>query len=231
MPFLNKWVASLSRQWNCFWQIEETLRYLAAVRIIAYGWLSINFLYWYSPLIEDHWHQYYSTLPPEMRIGTFVTEFFPVVKTFELLPDTVCFALIGFLFFCTIGFFTKFFQILAAVTGFLYFNNMYEFGYVGFAAPSICYSLFFMAFLPMNGVYSLDALFARNKNRDPNEFQIAWPIQLLKLQLVSVFFFSAINKLKFSGWDWAGNSNLYYHVLYSHYLRIDEIPDRMLWFF
>jgi hypothetical protein len=113
------------------------------------------------------------------------------------------------LLMCSLGFLTKLFKILAAVTGVIgagYCSNFYLYP-VEQALTTLTVPLF--VFTGIGAKYSIDSFFSRSKTVSELD---AWPLRIMQVIVVTFWFGSGIQKIRLSGLDWVLVDHLKYSL-------------------
>ena len=105
------------------------------------------------------------------------------------------------LFCCAAGLFSKYFKWVSLVLSIIYYGYFSNFYLYAANYIIITYCLMVFTFVDFGKRWSLDNLLL-NRKVNLNEPVESWPLNFIKFIFVGCWFFSAIQKLRFSGLEW-----------------------------
>lgn len=204
---------ALAAAWNRFWFTPSTPHLLGLCRIFFFASFYLLYLVrtdlrWYA-LFPDGFFQprsffvWLPTSPPawETLDG--------LVTTFEL--SVICAAL---------GLLTRLATVASFALGLYVIGLQFNFGYLHWAHAIVPLVMGVLALAPCGDAWSLDALIWKYKWRPRAKTggQYHWPVQLVRVLFVTVFFAAGLSKLREAGLLWVTSDTLRHYMLENQYV-------------
>ncbi|MFZ3230191.1 MAG: hypothetical protein WA160_08300 [Pseudobdellovibrio sp.] len=210
--------------WNNFWFKDAAAENLGLFRIIFYSISLLFVLCAPHPVFQaDHLFEYKSAFFEIFKIPLLEPNEIKIFKLLEKLNYV-------FLFLSAIGFLTTVSAIVSFGLSFYLFGYIKNFGYFHHFDGMFVVALLIMAFASSGHKLSIDALLVRKikwpiKVKQKYTGEYYWPIQILKILWVHVFFSAVLLKFITNGMDWI-NKDILLITLYRmepyHLLRVSK---------
>jgi hypothetical protein len=204
---------TLSVAWHRFWFTPSAPHVLGLCRVFFFASFYLLYLVredlrWYA-LFPDGFFQPHSffvwlpfTSPSWDTLDGLVT-------TFEL---SVILAALGLL--------TRMATAVSFVLGLYVIGLQFNYGYLHWAHAIVPLIMGVLALAPCGDALSLDALIwkYRRRQRANAGGQYHWPVQLVRVIFVSVFFAAGLSKLRAAGLSWVMSDTLRHYILENQYV-------------
>ena len=109
--------------------------------------------------------------------------------------------------FSLIGLKTQFFTKLSFVTGLFVLGYQYNFSNLYHGLHLYIMTLGVLAFSDSGKALSVDSLLSKTKPH--KSWKYCWPLRAIQVYTVSIFFYSGLEKVSYSGLSWALSDNFY----------------------
>lgn len=191
--------------WEEFWYHPRSALGLALLRIILFAWLL--YLYFFN---------FYAT---QLHLWSYVPEalwnpipIFSLLKIPKLSPITnmwIEYFWYLLLFLGIIGIFSRWVCVLTAILAVYLFGLRYSVGNIYANNGILPIAMIILAFSRCGDALSVDAWIKRTRGKMlvSTSADYQWPVQLVKVLFVLIFFFSGLNKIIESGMDWIITDN------------------------
>lgn len=204
---------TLAAAWNRFWFAPSAPHRLGLCRMLFFASFYLLYLVrvdlrWYA-LFPDGFFQprsffvWLPSAPPgwETLNG--------LVTTFEL--SVICAAL---------GVLTRISTAVSFVVGLYVIGLQFNFGYLHWAHAIVPIVMGVLALAPCGDAWSLDALLWKYRRRQQAKAggQYHWPVQLVRVIFVTVFFAAGLSKLRTAGLSWVTSDTLRHYMLENQYV-------------
>ncbi|MEM7230912.1 MAG: HTTM domain-containing protein [Planctomycetota bacterium] len=214
-------MSSIVRGVHRFWFAEEDPRHLALVRILLTGaliglylprdlgvWGSVPYAFWFPQ-------------------GSFEVLGFPKMAEADVAALSVIWK-ISLVTLC-LGLQTRCSAWVACTLGLYLVGLQHNFGKVNHGNTLVPIALFVLAFSRCGDALSVDAWLGRRQRPLSPAGDYRWPLRLLQVALLGVFFAAGVSKLRPAGWDWSATENLR-NVLVLHHCGAHRPPTSIgLW--
>ena len=210
-----------------YWLPRSDARVLAGFRILFYGWHFVLFLSWKFWL--------FGLYPQEMYSPRGFFAFFHLpsadVSTLRYLEALMK----GAILFSAFGFLTPLSTMLAFLSSFYVIGVRFNYHYVHWANALSVIVMGILCLAPTAAVWSVDSwIMTKLRGRKialSIDADFGWPIRLIQLMWVMVFFAAGLSKLREGGLNWVTSDTLSNYLVENQYTfryRADAIGSMWL---
>lgn len=197
-----------SRGWNSFWFKEVGPEALGLGRLLFFA--AVFYMHWDATL--QGWIEYEK---PEFWQPISFFQFLNYDSLNEDLYRWMATAWPVSLVLAGLGIFTRGTVLLAALQAILIFGWPHNFGKIHHSTHSVVLVLLILSLCRCGDAFSVDAWIKRALNLDKNEKSLDyyWPIQLIRVYVISIYVAAGWQKIRLSGLDWLSSENMSYLIV------------------
>jgi hypothetical protein len=205
---------------------------LALTRISTYAVLLVAYLYFFSGSMTI-WAK---AMPAEAWTPAGIMQWLPTnLATSSEAFVRYCLILEGLFWISALaaisGFAWKWSSWTTLILSLLVFGIRHSFGHAFRTESILILVQFCFVFSKAADVFSLDAYFSQRMpgkklEQEPEEFEYVWPLRIMQVMWVSMFFLSGITKLRVSGFAWIGQNYLHDFLLSNRITRGPNLDDQ-----
>jgi len=187
-------------------------------------------IFYFILLIQIANYPYYmsfTTLPQEFFNSDGLLQSYEIILFLRHHFSEVMMLLSVSLFFSMIGFMSQISKWLVFGLTLIIFNLPFAYRADFYLCTPNLFLCFIFALSRAGSAYSVDALI-KKREVPSSDFEYYWPKRFSKIVFVTVFFTSAIIKLKNVGLDWVFSDNLKNLFLCSPFPRGDIVPEAIM---
>ena len=200
--------------------------YLGVCRLVMFGWLFVWYFITDLAFIAEYPVQMWAPVPLLELVGLTAQPSYAVVTTLKAIWEVS-------LFLACIGLFTRYSIAASFLIGLYLLAASHSFYKINHSDAGLLMAMFILMLSRCGDAFSVDSL-SRVWNQKglsitPPSGEYRWPVQIIRIIWVIVFFLAGVAKLRNGGMDWMFSDSMANLILRKQYVW--EPPTSMAWYF